>query len=354
MSLQPISFDSMTNVLLTCIGRRPDLVRFFKQALGDRGQVFAADLDKDAPAFQEADRAFAVPPISDAGYMEHLVALCQRHQVRLLVSVNDLELPLLAKQRPRFLDVGTIAVVSLPEVIDVCFDKWATFEFLKKNGLRAPATFISLDETRQAILQDEISFPLVVKPRWGTASLCVEYAYDLQELEWVYWMVHRKLSRTILADISATDREHSVLIQEQIVGHEYVLDIVNDLKGRYVTTFVKKKLSHSMEPGGTYRTVTVQEPSLEQLGKAIGERLGHVGTLDCDAFISEGHCYALEMNPRFGGGYPFSHLAGVNVPAALIAWARGEEPDPGWLEIEYGVKMVKCERLVVLSRGNPA
>ena len=35
--------------------------------------------------------------------------------------------------------------------------------------------------------------------------------------------------------------------------------------------------------------------------------------------------YILEMNARFGGGYPFSHMAGVNLPKAIIHWLNDEE-----------------------------
>ena len=38
------------------------------------------------------------------------------------------------------------------------------------------------------------------------------------------------------------------------------------------------------------------------------------------------------------------------MPAALIAWARGEQPDASWLKIEQGVKSVKCEQIIVLAR----
>ena len=31
------------------------------------------------------------------------------------------------------------------------------------------------------------------------------------------------------------------------------------------------------------------------------------------------------MNARFGGGYPFSHLAGVNLPKAIVKWLNKEE-----------------------------
>ena len=125
------------------------------------------------------------------------------------------------------------------------------------------------------------------------------------------------------------DLERAVLIQERIGGQEYGLDVVNDLDGRHVTTFARCKLA--MRAGETDRAVTVETFELDRMGAAIGERLGHAGNLDCDVFLADGRLYVLELNPRFGGGYPFSHAAGADLPAALIAWASGKAPDPRWL-----------------------
>jgi carbamoyl-phosphate synthase large subunit len=247
------------NVMLTCAGRRNYLVRFFQEALGKRGQVFAADASADAPALQEADKAFAVPPVNHADYFDTLLTTCQQHQVRLLIPLNDLELPLLARQRERFFDIGTIPVISSPDVVDICFDKWTTFGFLKSCGLTAPKTYPSLAEARKALSQGEIAFPLVIKPRWGTASIGIEYPEDDEELEWAYKRVKKRIARTFLAEISATDPERCILIQERLHGQEYGLDVVNDLDGRYVTTFVKLKLA--MRAGETDRGHGQERPT---------------------------------------------------------------------------------------------
>jgi carbamoyl-phosphate synthase large subunit len=337
------------NVLLTCAGRRNYLVKFFGDALGAQGQVFAADASTEAPALQEADRAFVVPSINHPSYIDSLLSICRKYEAHLLFSLNDLELPLIAREKERFLQIGTVPVVSSPEVIDICFDKWATLGFLRDCGLDVASTCDSLDDAQEFLSQGELTFPLVIKPRWGSASIGIEYPEDKEELDLAYRLVRKRLPRTILAGPSAEDLAHSILIQEFLTGEEYGLDIINDLDGNYVTTFVKRKLK--MRAGETDRSVTVQDNRLMEVGRTIGQQLGHIGNLDCDVFVTDSGCYVLEMNPRFGGGYPFSHIAGANLPAAIIAWARGETPDPSWLTVEYDVTASKYYDLIIVDES---
>src|SRR5580658_5119093 len=95
------------NILLTCAGRRNYLVQYFKQALGKRGQVLACDSSTSAPALAEADQRFIVPPMDQDDYFDVLVSICRAQRVRLLLSVNDLELGGLARKASRFRDAGT-------------------------------------------------------------------------------------------------------------------------------------------------------------------------------------------------------------------------------------------------------
>ena len=95
--------------------------------------------------------------------------------------------------------------------------------------------------------------------------------------------------------------------------------------------------------------VTVKDQRLEKLGQTIGENLGHVGILDCDLFVSDEGCSVIDLNPRIGGGYPFSHMAGANVPAALIAWINGEEADPRCFQIQPHVAVARCDEYVAIS-----
>jgi carbamoyl-phosphate synthase large subunit len=55
------------------------------------------------------------------------------------------------------------------------------------------------------------------------------------------------------------------------------------------------------------------------------------------------------MNARFGGGYPFSHMAGVNLPLAIVKWARGESVSRELLEAKVGVMTQKDISMVYLN-----
>lgn len=333
------------NILFTCAGRRNYLVNYFKEALNGNGQVFTADANTYAPALQEADKAFVVPPLDDRNYVDTILDICKQNAVRLLVPLNDLELPLLGDSRDMFLSEGVVPLISSDEVVQTCFDKWKTSQFLMRIGQITPRTYFSVDDALQDIERGKLRFPVVVKPRWGTASIGIEYPDDPEELIVLFKLAKKRIFNTILAGVSSLDSDRATLIQEKIVGEEYHLDVLNDLKGNYVATFVKKKLA--MRAGETDIAVTVKSAELELLGRALGDNLKHIGNLDCDVFVAEGSPVVLEINPRFGGGYPFSHESGANAPAAIIAWLNGDEVEKEWLVSREGIVSAKCDRIVL-------
>ncbi|MDP8240573.1 MAG: ATP-grasp domain-containing protein [Candidatus Hatepunaea meridiana] len=339
-----INIVHIMNILFTCAGRRNYLIQYFKVALKSDEKVIAVDSSRFAPALQEADQGFLVPLVDDPNYLNILLEICRDNRVGFLIPLNDLELPLLAQHHKKFTAIGTIPLVSSQDVIDICFDKWRTIQFCTNHGLRTPATYLDLVDAKIAIKNDELSFPLVLKPRWGSASISIEYVYDDDELETAYKLVKKRIFRMIIGGASAADAKHAILIQEKLQGQEYGLDVVNDLNGNYQAVFAKLKIA--MRAGETDKAETVDDPALTDVGRRIGENLKHIGNLDCDVFMSESDICILEMNPRFGGGYPFSHYAGANLPAALTAWVRGEEVRESWLSVKPGVFSAKCDHLV--------
>ena len=46
----------------------------------------------------------------------------------------------------------------------------------------------------------------------------------------------------------------------------------------------------------------------------------------------------LEINARFGGGYPFSHIAGVDLPSAIVKWALDLPVEKDLLSAQVGTQ----------------
>lgn len=334
------------NILFTCAGRRTYLLKYFKENMLSGDKVVATDMQLSAPALQVADVKMHVPAVYDPKYIDITLDICKEHHIDALISLNDLELPILAEQKARFEDLGVKVIVSDPQVIDICFDKYKTALWVSELGLNAPKTYIRLADAKAALASSEICFPLFLKPRWGSGSIGLETVEDMEELDIVYGLLFKKIKKTILATASVGDEY--IMIQEKLTGKEYGLDVMNDLEGNNVAVSVKQKLA--MRAGETDKAITVDLPEVRKMGGIIGRNLKHIGNLDVDIMQrANGDYCVLELNPRFGGGFPFSYETGVNLPKAIMMWLRGENVDESLLQPEHGRMFAKNDYLMEIK-----
>ena len=336
------------NLLFTSAGRRGYVLRYFKEELDGSGTVHAANSKEINSAFLDADCTTITPLIHDREYISYLLDYCQKKQIKAIIPLFDLDVPVIAMHRDEFLKIGVTLVNSPIEVAKICNDKWKTYLFLKKNGFRVPQTFTKLEKAKEAIHQGELTFPIVLKPRFGMGSIGLYMAENIDELSVLYTITCRDIQRTYLKYESKGPRDGLVLMQQMLSGQEYGLDVVNDLKGAYAATFVKKKIA--MRAGETDVAMTVDSQSLSDLGQKLSLSLCHYANLDVDVFLVEGKPYVLEMNARIGGGYPFSHIAGANLPRAVISWINGQIAEPSCFALRPGVIGLKTLQPRVLKQ----
>ncbi|CDE85920.1 aTP-grasp fold domain protein DUF201-type [Prevotella sp. CAG:891] len=334
------------NILFTCAGRRTYLLKYFKENLSEGDKVVATDMQLSAPALQVADVKLQVPAVYDPKYIDITLQICKEQKIDALLSLNDLELPLLAENKARFEAEGVKVIVSDPKVIDIAFDKYKTAQWVESLGLKSPQTFVRLEDAKRALQTGELVFPLFMKPRWGAGSIGLETIADMEELDTYYNLLMKKIKKTILATASVGDEY--IMIQEKLTGNEFGLDVMNDLEGNHVAVSVKQKLA--MRAGETDKAVTLDLPEVREIGRKIGEALKHIGNLDVDVMQNaKGEYCVLELNPRFGGGFPFSYEAGVNLPKAIIEWIKGNEVDAAMLQPAYGRMFSKNDYLMEIK-----
>ena len=335
------------NILITSAGRRGYIVEYFKKALKGEGEVHVGNSSPLSTAFAYADRTVLTPLIYSEEYVPFLISYCKKYKIRLLISLFDVDLMILSQNKKKFEREGIHVIVSDSEVIKKCNDKWETYLFCRKEQIDTPKTYIDLKKSKEDLKKGILVFPVMIKPRWGMGSLQIYSAENITELEILYEKCKRDIENTYLKYESAEDISNSVLIQEKIKGQEYGIDIINDLNGDFQKAIAKRK--YGLRAGETDCAEIVKSDKMDEFSEKLARTMRHIANLDVDAFYSDEKIYLLEMNARFGGGYPFSHLAGIDLPGAIIKWVNGKKLTSELENVEYGKIMHKDIKFVDIT-----
>ena len=256
------------------------------------GEVIAIDMSDLSSAYHSADRAFRVPPCSSPDFVSSVVNLAREHRVGLVIPTVDPELPVYSRHRDEFSKHGITVLISKPETIDLTNDKVNTHRWLAEKGFPT---------VRQGFCEEILGepqnweFPLIVKPRSGSASRGVFRVGTREQLFFV---------------ASQSDPE-DLIVQAPALGREYTVDVLVNRSGRCVCAVPRKRLE--VRAGEVSKGMTVRHPMVEGLAKSIAEALpGSYGPMNIQIFHDpdSGALNVVEINARFGGGYPLTEAAG--------------------------------------------
>ncbi|MBO9129996.1 ATP-grasp domain-containing protein [Bacillus sp. 165] len=319
------------NILISGAGRRVKMVKYFKEELSKvGGKIVAVDCDPTASVVYWADAFEIVPCIDHPDYIQVLKHVCRKHDIRGVISLIDLELPLLASYKEEFQKENISLIVSDKEVIDICFDKYATYEFLQKHNIPTVPTYLNLDELMTDMDSNKVKFPLIVKPRRGSSSIGVCKVHSIKELQAVLGL------------------SQEYIIQPFIEGDEYGTDCYVDmLTQRPVNIFCKRKIK--MRAGETDKSLAIKDPDYISLIERLIEVLKPIGPIDIDCFKYESGYVISEVNPRFRGGYLHAHEVGQNFIKKIINNMMGTTNVSNVGNYNEGSIMIKYDDVKILS-----
>lgn len=323
----------MKNILILNAGTRNRLIRYFKENLKGQSKVIATDNYYLAPAIYEADQHIVTKRWDESGYWDEIMEICRENQVGLILSLVDSELETLACHRPVLEKMGILVNLADKKTIHGCFDKYSLLQFLEEKGYPVVKTYISFEESQEALRIGEISFPLFVKPRYGSGSVGTQKVDDIKQLELI------------------CKKEQDILVQEFMGTQELGVDVFVDLiSEKVVSVFAKKKLK--MRAGETDKSVSYINERLFEMIIKFSEEFGLRGANDIDVFERNGDFYISEVNPRFGGGYLHAYECGENFPGFLINNMKGIENEPSIGNYEEKVYMMKYFDIQILKAGD--
>lgn len=309
------------NILLSCIGKRGYIADYFRAALPVGSRIIGTSNTPWTPGFSCCDESVLLPPIVSDEYPEAVLALCRHREITAVLSLYDPDVHRLAPYRHAFVSAGIVPIFPEERAVNMAFDKLATFHFLSDRGIPSPETTDSLEIAARWLESGRLCYPLMVKPRFGFGSANTYVVRDRAQME-VFFRY-------------APD----MLIQQFVDAEALNVDGLGDLEAQPVGVVPWQKLLSRQ--GETEQSRTIGAPELVALAENLIREVGIIGPFDGDFFRdASGKISVLELNLRFGGGYPVSHLAGADFPARIAAMIEGLNVDQDF-SYRRGVTMMK-------------
>lgn len=286
-------------LLVSSAGRRVGLIDCFRQSAAAAAlelEVLACDMEPAlSAACSVADKAFAVPPYAEPGFVDALLGIVREHGVDLVVPTIDPELAPLAEAAGRFASLGARVHVSPPSVIDVARDKFRTAAVLASAGVPVPET-IAFDAA--GVPNGAVGWPAFLKPTGGSASRGIRIVAGPEELP-----------RQV---------DEPMILQQLLRGPEYTVNLFIDQVGRLRSAVAHRRLrvrAGEVEKGRTERNALFSD-----LAAGVARALPEARGVLCFQVILDETSgpRVFEINARFGGGYPLAHHAGAEYARWLL------------------------------------
>ena len=212
------------NLLILAAGTRNSIIRYFKKSFAGVGNIVAADASNLAPAIYEADQYYIVPPITAPGYIDIILDICRKEDIKGVLSLIDPELSLLAANHKRFEEIGATVIGSSYEMCEMALNKMYMCEWLRAHGYQCADSWVWKEDFYSAVEEGKASYPVFVKPYCGSASIGISKAYDKETVEFLY------------------SHEQNLMIQEYLSGQEIGADVYVDLISGEVGTSVSLRI----------------------------------------------------------------------------------------------------------------
>lgn len=326
------------NILLTSVGRRSYLVDYFKETFTGERKIYTSNSELTYTMTQ-SDGYLLTPLIYNSGYIDSIISFCKNNQITAVLSLFDIDLFVLSKNEKTFLDNGIELILAPESSVEICNDKWMTYEFFKSKGINTPKTYLDIESVLSEIRLGKLYYPVIIKPRWGMASMGIYIADDEEELRILYNKSYKEIFNSYLKYESELTKESPIIIQEFLKGKEYGVDVVNDLNTNYIACFAKEKVR--MRAGETDLGLTVNNKPFSDTCEAIAVSLKHKGILSVDIFRVNDKVYVTEINCRISGHYPISHAAGFDFTKVLKLWLNNQSVPNDYLKFKEGVYVSK-------------
>ena len=314
------------NILLLSAGRRVSLARGLAASAGAIGsQLVTADMNPAMSAACQDNAVYAaLPHAMSEAYPAALCALCAAHKIGLVIPTIDTELAILAGLRADLARQGTEVVVCDPALIEASRDKRQTAAFFQRFGIASP----------QIQNFGHLQFPVIAKPFDGSLSRDISIlrsAADLTEKV-------RTVPNIMFADYL-----------DQGIHDEFTCDAYYTRAGQLACVVPRQRLE--VRGGEVSKARAVRNDIVALFFSKLGQIDGARGCLTFQFFRHRetGEHWLIELNARFGGGYPLTMAAGAVYHDWLVREYLLQETVQPWHGWTDGLTMLRYDAEVLVN-----
>jgi carbamoyl-phosphate synthase large subunit len=321
----------LDNILITSAGRRVGLVRAFQFELKKKfplSKVYTAEANPQwSSACRISDGYFTIPKVDNEKYINSILELCIKNQIKIVIPTIDNELLVLTSAKELFSLNNIQIIVSDIDLIANCRDKRLTNLIFNELRINVP----------RAINKENPSFPLFIKPYDGSLSKDIFLIKHKEELT-DSLLNNPKLM--YMEYINPTD------------FHEFTIDAYYDKHSVLKCLVPRRRIE--VRGGEISKGRTEKLDFYEILKNRFSFIKGAIGCLTIQVFIGKAtrEIIGIEINPRFGGGFPLSYASGANYPQYIIQEYLMNEPiefNDNWIENRV---MLRFDSEVILDHDD--
>ena len=273
----------------------------------------------------------------DRYYIPIIESICDAERVDLVIPTIDDELPIFGRVLDRFTQAGIAVAVSSEQTSLVCNDKYETYLFCERNGIRTPVTRLADD-----VNFSELRYPVYVKPRFGRGSVNV-------------FAVHNQSQLRLFLDYVP-----DAIVQDQLEGKEFTVDVLSDFNGKVLSIVPRERLV--IRAGVSDKGITRKDAEIIAFAKEVAEKLHIIGPANIQCKWDGREVSLIEVNPRFSGarltawelhkgGIPLTFAAGADFATWLVQLAAGTDVKSQIGKFQDGLAMMSFEESIFATEA---
>lgn len=201
-------------------------------------------------------------------------------------------------------------------------DKEILYKVAKKHRIPQPLTYFPQNKEEVKQISNNITYPILIKPRISEAGIGIEYACNQDELLKKYEKI-TKFKSYLYPDFKKP------LLQECIPNKTIAVNILFHKK-KILAKMMRRTLRNYPQFGAPIYTMTIKDERIEKLAIKLLKRLDWEGVVDLQ-FITDPKDNVpklVDLNPRIWGTIESSIAVGVDFPYMLYQLALEERVEP--------------------------